>query len=531
MDYSRNARFRRWLPFIFVSSLAFAFILCVMFYVFPKFEKKIVKVLKDRSLFLVSFIYDVVNNMYRTSSEGKVDLKKAKYMASLVLRNTRYGESEIGYFWVISSDGRIIVHPHYPQLEGKKPEEIEDKDLRRHFKVAVGSILKAFEEGKNFAEYEWYVSGKGVSEKELSVFRYFEPWDWIIGTGVYEMDIRGLLNEEKMSLIKLSWIFSIVLVPMAFLLERVMRRAEIKESKLLEQILREKSRMDTLISNMPAPVAMKDVDLRYVYVNEAFSKFCGKDPNEIVGKTDGEIFGEDTARKLRKYDEEALKALKPVFYEFKREISGKLSWFVCREIPIVRPDEKVDGIICVLNEITGLKREVMKLRNEADRDPLTGLANRNFLKKLKKDPPNKLVEGRFAVVMLDLDGFKAVNDTYGHVIGDLALVEVSRRIENSVRKDTLVIRYGGDEFLLITSIEDRSEVEIIVQRILENISSGMVISGTSVEIEASAGISLYPDDGLDLDILIEKADQALYRIKSISKGSYSFYNQNASGNT
>ncbi len=523
MENLKALKFRRILSMVFASALIVFLVLFISFRLFPNLERRMLIVLDDRSLSLVDVAYDIVSKIHDMGYSGKVQPEEALQTAKTFLRNARYGKE--GYFWVISPDGRIVVHPYHPDLEGLKPEEVNDEELKRRFEKAISAVLDGFRRGENSAEYEWYVYETGELERKRSVFKYFKPWNWIIGTGVYEKDVKDFLKTEKRGLVKLMWTFLVAFISLTVWMEYVIFKGEMEERKLLGEILLEKSRLETLISNVPNPIAMKDIDLRYVYVNEAFARFCSKNVEEILGKRDEEIFEKERAEILKKCDERVLKERKPVVYEFKREISGSVSWFVCRKIPILNPQGGVDGVVCVLNEITGLKREVMRLQDEADTDPLTGLANRNFLEKLKRNIPKRLAEGKFAVVMIDLDGFKRVNDTMGHSTGDAVLKEVAKRMERSVRGDTLVMRYGGDEFLLVASIEDRKEVEAIVERVLRSISQVIRVSGREISVGASAGISVYPDDGFDLDMLIEKADSAMYLSKSSSKGGYRFYSQ------
>jgi diguanylate cyclase (GGDEF)-like protein len=191
--------------------------------------------------------------------------------------------------------------------------------------------------------------------------------------------------------------------------------------------------------------------------------------------------------------------------------------------------EKIDFLRGISNILAGIieRRQLeVKLDNLAHFDVLTNIHNRNMfsvsmnqLLALAKRNNRKL-----SLLFLDLDGFKAVNDSYGHDIGDLLLKEVSKKFKSCLRSSDLIIRMGGDEFTIILSeIVDEQYAAVIAQRIIDSIKSPFHLSGQECSIGVSIGISLYPLNSDNVETLLKYADIAMYRAKEDSGSSFQFY--------
>lgn len=164
-----------------------------------------------------------------------------------------------------------------------------------------------------------------------------------------------------------------------------------------------------------------------------------------------------------------------------------------------------------------------KLRHTASHDLLTGLANRGLFAKLlsKNILLHKRQEQILAVLFIDIDGFKAVNDSFGHNVGDELLIEIGRILQSSVRESDLVSRFGGDEFLLLlNNIHNIEGATTVAQKIINLLSTPIQLKDHQVNIGASIGISIYPNDGTSEEQLIEAADTLMYKVKSTGKNSY-----------
>lgn len=172
-----------------------------------------------------------------------------------------------------------------------------------------------------------------------------------------------------------------------------------------------------------------------------------------------------------------------------------------------------------------LKRKEDHLRYLAYHDPLTGLSNRKFFnEKLQESlawaQNNNLLLG---LLFIDLDGFKRVNDTLGHEIGDRLLVTVSQRLSNCLRGSDTVSRLGGDEFtVILRAIPQVQVASKVAEKILSTIKEPIVLDGYTTNVSASIGISIYPINSNDSETLIKQADSAMYRAKHLGKNRYEF---------
>ena len=182
--------------------------------------------------------------------------------------------------------------------------------------------------------------------------------------------------------------------------------------------------------------------------------------------------------------------------------------------------EQLEAVVSTLAELLVLHRQTEERRNAeqnarllARRDPLTGLGNRRFLAEefdARCDHP----DGRFGLLLIDLDRFKPINDTHGHQVGDQVLQIVAERLRNLVRGDCAVARLGGDEFAILTEPDsDTSGLGIMAQRVVEKISAPITIGAATLSVGASVGVAVYPDDSSSNDGLLSRADAAMYRAK------------------
>jgi diguanylate cyclase (GGDEF)-like protein len=176
-------------------------------------------------------------------------------------------------------------------------------------------------------------------------------------------------------------------------------------------------------------------------------------------------------------------------------------------------------------DITQRCHQEREITHLARHDPLTSLANRAFFRERLQQALQRLVRGQgFAVLCLDLDRFKIVNDTLGHPVGDALLKQVSERLVGCVRQGDLVARLGGDEFAIIqANVRDPDQTETLAARIVDTISRPYDIDGQRIDISTSIGMTLAPRDGSDPDELMKSADLALYRTKSQGRRGYSFF--------
>lgn len=171
-------------------------------------------------------------------------------------------------------------------------------------------------------------------------------------------------------------------------------------------------------------------------------------------------------------------------------------------------------------EIQERKKLTRKLHHAARYDSLTNLPNRAFFMEHLKSAISKAEQyyEHLAVIFVDLDDFKLVNDTYGHEIGDHLLVEFSKRLKNAVRKNDIVSRFAGDEFtILINSLTHEVDVKMLAEKILNQCSDLYFLAGQKINISQSIGVSIYPKDGTDVETLLRRADMEMYKMKKQQK--------------
>jgi len=226
-------------------------------------------------------------------------------------------------------------------------------------------------------------------------------------------------------------------------------------------------------------------------------------------------------------DERLLKLKKEEDYVFDKlkntlELIGLIIFFVALVIAILLAALVQHLFLKYENQI---QKEKQRLKRRIFIDSLTGLFNRNYLSygfNILKSIADKKSQ-KIAVIFIDLDFFKEVNDTLGHKYGDILLKKVAKRIKSVLRKDDILVRFGGDEFLLFVSFKTMNEVIELINNIYRVIKKEIKLKDKEVNIGATIGISIYPDDSKELDDLIKFSDMAMYEVKKTTKGSFGFY--------
>lgn len=206
---------------------------------------------------------------------------------------------------------------------------------------------------------------------------------------------------------------------------------------------------------------------------------------------------------------------------------GRYKWILARG-QVIQRDENGQPLraIGTHTDINELKEAQEKLKHLAQHDQLTGLINRPFFEDrlTQTIALAKRHHNQVAVLFLDIDGFKQVNDTYGHAMGDLLLYEVAHSIQKYIRSTDTLARFGGDEFaIIITEIKSQTDLMPILQKIIRAFAKEYIIKNHKLAVTLSIGVAIYPKDGHDS--LIEKADAAMYYVKQHGKNNFQFYDK------
>ncbi|RZM78395.1 GGDEF domain-containing protein [Pseudoalteromonas rubra] len=194
--------------------------------------------------------------------------------------------------------------------------------------------------------------------------------------------------------------------------------------------------------------------------------------------------------------------------------------------PVYNNAGKVIGAVMIFQDVTESRALKRKMNHLAHHDALTGLPNRLLLQDRLIQACKRALRNRhqFAVVFMDLNKFKKINDSLGHDFGDLLLKQIAHRLTDAIRACDTVSRMGGDEFvLLLDAIEDKRHVGSVIKKVLDRVCGQYEIKGVEVQATLSAGVALYPDDGDNAEVLMKRADSAMYRAKKSGKGGMQFY--------
>jgi diguanylate cyclase (GGDEF)-like protein/PAS domain S-box-containing protein len=288
--------------------------------------------------------------------------------------------------------------------------------------------------------------------------------------------------------------------------------------------------LDTVIENVPETIVVKDLsDFRYLMVNRAGERLFGVSRDQIIGRTDAEIFAKEQADVTLARDLRTLQSSDPLEVgEDQLHTPGNgVRVVTSKRVALAGEDGAPTYLLAVIGDITDRAQADARIAFMAHHDALTGLANRVlFSERIEDACARQRRRGEtFAVLMLDLDGFKDVNDSLGHSAGDALLKEMALRLKSSLRETDVLARLGGDEFAIIQASEEhqRNGALALATRILEIVRKPVDLAGTKVSVGTSIGIALAPADGSDPEELLKKADLALYRTKSEGRNGYNFF--------
>jgi diguanylate cyclase (GGDEF)-like protein/PAS domain S-box-containing protein len=304
---------------------------------------------------------------------------------------------------------------------------------------------------------------------------------------------------------------------------------DITERRNLEQ---ERDRNYTflrrIIDHIPTQITVKDMrDRRYVLANRVAESQFGMSRDDIVGKTALDLFPKESADVIAADDEKALQCPEGLFLDISPWQSQALGqrFITSRRIGIPDQTGQTRYIINVVDDVTERRRADEKIAHLAHYDALTDLPNRVlFRERIERELQRTSRGEQFALLYIDVDEFKGINDSLGHHVGDELLKSVAARIRNCIRECDHVARLGGDEFAVIqTHVGNPGDIVEFVTRIHDAIRQPYECLGHQLSTDASIGIALAPQDGTDLDQLIKNADLAMYGAKADGRRTYRFF--------
>jgi diguanylate cyclase (GGDEF)-like protein/PAS domain S-box-containing protein len=300
--------------------------------------------------------------------------------------------------------------------------------------------------------------------------------------------------------------------------------SEITERKNIEQELQLYS---LVLKNSSEGMVVTDADNLIIAVNPAFSKITGYSFEEVKGKNPKML-------KSGRHDRTFYHAMwdeitstgqwQGEIWDKRKDGEIHAKWLTINTIR--NDDGTIHRYVALFSDITEKKKSEELIWRQANFDTLTGLPNRDMFRDRLGQEVKKSIRAELplALLLVDLDQFKEVNDTLGHAVGDMLLIEAAHRISACVRESDTVARLGGDEFtIVISEISDNTHVEDVAQKIISDLAEPFHLGDEVVYISASIGITLYPNDSIDIDALMKNADQAMYAAKNKGRNRFSYF--------
>lgn len=304
-----------------------------------------------------------------------------------------------------------------------------------------------------------------------------------------------------------------------------------------ERALRESNLFASeIIENAGEGIVVYDRDLRYVVFNHFMEELTGLAAADVIGRPAPDVFPHIREQRVDELLDRAMKGEQvssPDIF-FYVPSTDRRGWVSGVYRPHYDANGNIAGVIGLIRDITERKTAEQQIEYQAYHDALTGLANRRLFQEhltlalALAQRRQRLV----AVLFLDLDHFKIVNDSLGHSIGDALLKVVAARLKSAVREGDTVARVGGDEFtIVLQELASRSDAAVVAQKVLHTIAEPVEVGGQRLYITTSIGITLFPDDGGDAETLLKNADNAMYRAKKEGRNTYQMSTQELNRST
>lgn len=311
------------------------------------------------------------------------------------------------------------------------------------------------------------------------------------------------------------------------ILNYVVVKEDITEQKAAEKTLRLQQRAVEASSNGIVMIDAESDACAVIYTNPAFTRITGYHGTEVIGTQAASLLGFDDEKSL---NEQALALLQHdnahVWIAPAKHKTGQSFWCEYALAPVRNEDRAITHYVATVSDVTERVNYEQRLTDQATHDALTGLANRTLFadRASQAISQSERYGQQVAIVLIDLDHFKYINDTLGHAVGDQLLRVVAKRLTDCLRSIDTIARMGGDEFaLILTQLNAPNEAEAVLKRIVDSLASPYFLEAHESHISCSAGVSFYPKDGLNADDLLKNADTAMYQAKASGRNTYQLY--------
>ncbi len=487
-------------------------------------------------------------NIYIGSAFYEEDIiKKAKKVALQIIRNYRYGDK--GYIFAYDFKGNTLNHIK-KELIGKN--RINLVVNHRHIIKEMISGAKLNKDGFFINYFASYDPSTHKPARKISYVKSIPKFKWIVGAGFYVDDIRedtvskyNLVQKRLKENIKIILFASLIMIVvfgfvMVGIAKKIKKIIYDYESNLLRQyneIINQKKVFQLLFEKSKDGIFLDSKD-RFIDCNEASIKMFGaKNKRELLRQsalTLSPKYQPDGTLSKAKMAYIFAKAKKDGVYRgewLSKRLDGSTFW-IEMVVTVIDFESKI-VYYTVFRDISKRKRIEKELKNNeakliyrARHDVLTNLPNRFMFNEIITHEmlKAKREDKKIALLFLDFDGFKDINDFYGHDIGDELLVKASKRLTDEIRKSDYLFRFGGDEFVfLLCDFNDESSIVKVSEKLKNSFSNPFLIDEHIIKITISIGIAIYPYDGTTSDELLRNADIAMYKAKEKGKNRYIFF--------
>nr|WP_106782638.1 EAL domain-containing protein [Lysinibacillus timonensis] len=487
---------------------------------------------------LVPEFLPMIEKNFSSAMEGVLQSSEVQIMRKDgEIRDVSLSATPISFYGAINGIQGVAIDITEKKRALQVAEEIQ-KSLRDLVRQQQGMIFKYIKVGEDFIHticdgelaYKTGLTPEFVVGKSLE--QIFEQEDAEVTLQYYE---RAWLGEEvdfEGKLANNSIVYLAALRPIfedGKVVEVIGSVVDITKSKEAERALKESEERYRVIGEYSTDMILTiDSSFKITYASPSNENVLGYSSEYLIGKAMLSFIHPEEFQKVRSAMESVLTSQKSVSTLGRVKIQDETWIWVESTLSPVLEGDKVTSIVVVARNIAERKKLEDQLHYMAYHDSLTGLPNRRMFDKELEEQIQLSHEKNyhFALLYFDIDRFKIVNDTLGHNIGDLLLVEVSKRLKGQLPPNDLFARMGGDEFaLIVKNVTETSYVDNLAEKILASFEIPFYIEDNEINITASIGISLYPKYSSDPKELMKQADIAMYHSKENGKNSYTFFEQ------
>jgi diguanylate cyclase (GGDEF)-like protein/PAS domain S-box-containing protein len=435
-----------------------------------------------------------------------------------------------------------FFYTSYSHSLGQSPQPISGVELQAQF---VSQVLSAVLDGRGLInvwadplEWLWIVAWSWLGAKIVWKLRSpykAVPMIFLAGTGLvgiaYTTFVAGWWIPLVPPLLGLTGSAVVILAILAH---------------LEEELKRSKEFLNSIINTIPDPIFVKDSQHRWIVLNQAYCRFLGRPLEDVLNRSDYDVFPLHEAEVFHQQDQQVFDSAQEHEHEEEFTDQNGTTYHIATKRSLHKDAAGNLFLVGVIRDITERKQmedelkrtaaelvrsnaelaqSASQLRHLANHDTLTGLPNRKLFEERLGQALEWAQENSqlVALLFLDLDGFKLINDTQGHDIGDLLLKAVARRLTGCLRSSDTVSRLGGDEFtVILPAIPGVQDAGRVAEKILTTLSNPFEIEGHTIFVTISIGISLFPQNGEDAEMLVKEADNAMYQAKELGKNRHQF---------